>query len=202
MITLYHSPVSRSTRLIPLAYELDIMDQLDIRIVSIQRFDGSGQPDPSNPHPEGKVPLLVHDGEMIWETAAIILYLTDLFPQKRFAPLVGEAKRGSYLSWLAYYGDVVEPTIVFSRIGLEHPLLHTTFRDFNAVIKRLSSALSESDFLLGPQYSAADLLMSSPFHWFREAIPENPAIRDWVGRCAARPSMQAAADFDGRHAAT
>ncbi|WP_111430451.1 glutathione S-transferase family protein [Rhodobacteraceae bacterium DSL-40] len=202
MLTLYHAPVSRSTRLIRLAYELDIMEQLDIRIVSIRRFDGSGQPDSSNPHPEGKVPLLVHDGEMIWETAAIILYLTDLFPHKRFAPLSGEAKRGSYLSWLAYYGDVVEPTIVFSRIGLEHPLLHTTFRDFNAVLQRLSSALSDSAFLLGPEYSAADLLMSSPFHWFREAIPEDSVVRDWVERCATRPSMQAAADFDERQSAT
>ncbi len=78
MLTLYHSPRSRSSRIIRLIDELDIWTEVDIRIVSITHSDGTGEHDPNNPHPEGKVPLLVHDGVEIWESNAIILYLTDL----------------------------------------------------------------------------------------------------------------------------
>ncbi|MCY0152754.1 glutathione S-transferase [Hoeflea alexandrii] len=82
MLTLYHSPQTRSSRIIRLLIELGVLDQVDVRIVTVTRQDGSGGADPSNPHPEGKVPLLVHDGVELWESNAIIVYLTDLFAEK------------------------------------------------------------------------------------------------------------------------
>ncbi len=53
-------------------------------------------------HPEGKVPVLDHDGTLITESPAVVLYLSDLFPAAGLAPVVGNAARGSYLAWLAY----------------------------------------------------------------------------------------------------
>lgn len=129
MLTLYHAPHSRSTRIVQPAVELGIIEQIEVRIVSIPRQDGSGGADPANPHPDKKVPVLVHDGEMIWESPAIIVYLTDMFPESGFAPLPGEQGRGTYLSWLAYYGDVIEPALIFQMAGLKHPLLDVTFPD-------------------------------------------------------------------------
>lgn len=101
MLTLFHAPRSRSTRIITLLRELDAIDKVAIEIVDITRSDGSGRKDLKNPHPEGKVPLLEHDGVFIWESIAIIQYLTDLFPQKKMAPAPGDPQRGRYLSWLA-----------------------------------------------------------------------------------------------------
>jgi glutathione S-transferase len=51
MLTLYHAPQSRSSRIVRLLIELDVLDQVDIRIVTVARQDGSGGADPSNPHP-------------------------------------------------------------------------------------------------------------------------------------------------------
>ncbi len=198
MLTLYHAPRSRSSRIIRLIDELGIMDKIDINIVTIPRQDGSGGRDPKNPHPEGKVPLLVHDGVDIWETPAIILYLTDLFPNAGFAPSVGDPKRGAYLSWLAYYGDVVEPVLICQAAELEHPYLSATFRNMSAVANRLSRALSQSPFLLSEAFTAADLLLSSPFTWFPEATPDVPAIRDWVNRCEAQPSAERLIAFESK----
>lgn len=198
MLTLYHAPQSRSSRIIRLIDELGIMDKIDIEIVTIPRQDGSGGRDPKNPHPEGKVPLLLHNGVEIWETPAIILYLTDLFPDAGFAPTIGDPKRGTYLSWLAYYGDVVEPVLVCQAAGLEHPYLSATFRDMPAVADRLSHALSQCPFLLGDTFTAADLLLSSPFTWFPEATPDVPAIRNWVGRCEAQPSAERLIAFESK----
>lgn len=196
MLTLYHAPLSRSSRIVWLAYELGIMDKIDIVTVTTRRRDGSGGPDPRNPHPEGKVPLLVHDGAEIWESSAIILYLTDLFPETGLGPAVGDPLRGPYLSWLAYYGDVVEPVLVLHAAEVEHPLLATTFRGMGELASRLSTALAGSPFLLGERFTAADLLLSSPFTWSPDWIPDVPAIRDWVSRCGAQPSAAQMAEFD------
>jgi glutathione S-transferase len=36
--------------------------------------------------PTGQVPVLDHDGRIVWETLAILEYLNDLFPEKRLWP--------------------------------------------------------------------------------------------------------------------
>lgn len=200
MLTLYHAPNSRSSRVVRLLMELDILDQVDIRIVSVVRNDGSGGADPANPHPEGKVPLLVHDGVEIWESNAIMVYLTDLFPAPGFGRSVGDPDRGSYLSWMAWYGNVLEPVIIFAAAGLSHPFLDVTFRGVPEAVARLTAQLKKTPFLLGEQISAADLLLISPYVWFPESTPDEPVIRDWIARCQARPSARQIEEFDAAHA--
>src|ERR1700761_6678581 len=101
MITLFHAPRSRSQRFLFLLEELGA--PYEIKTVTIRRADGSGAIDPLNPHPHGKTPA-IRDGEtVVFESTAIALYLTDKFPQAGIGPVVGDAGRGAYLSWLAYY---------------------------------------------------------------------------------------------------
>jgi glutathione S-transferase len=195
MLKLYHAPHSRSTRIVSLIDELGA--DVAIETVTIARRDGSGGHDPKNPHPEGKVPLLDHDGTLIWESAAIILYLTDMFPQAGLGPQPGDPDRGPYLSWLAWYGDVVEPVMILHNVlQIEHPVLTTTFRGPDEVVARLSAALEKAPYLLGERFSAADLLLHSPYAWFREATPDVPVIRDWVARCMDRPAARRTAERD------
>lgn len=54
MLTLFHAPQSRSSRIVTLIDEMGIGDKIEIKHVSIPRQDGSGQRDPANPQPEGK----------------------------------------------------------------------------------------------------------------------------------------------------
>ena len=109
MLTLYHAPRSRSFRTLWLLEEIGA--PYELKVVNIRRGDGSGAADASNPHPLGKVPALVHDGRLVFETSAIALYLTDLFPQAGLGPKIGDNERGAYLSWLAYYSGVFEPSL-------------------------------------------------------------------------------------------
>ncbi|EYD75192.1 Glutathione S-transferase [Rubellimicrobium mesophilum DSM 19309] len=198
MLTLYHSPRSRSTAILTLLAAMDALDRVEVREVSITRFDGQGAPDPRNPHPEGKVPLLVHDGVAIWERAAILLYLTDLFPESGLGVPAGDRLRGRYLSWLAWYAGVMEPVMIHDAAGLAHPFLSATFRGMAEMRDRLSTALAEGPWLVGDRYTAADLLCSSPYLWFRDLDPGCERIRDWVARCAAHPARAAALERDER----
>lgn len=53
-------------------------------------------------NPNGKVPLLVHDGTPIWESAAITLYLGEIFGvAKGLYPAPG-IERGEAMKWVIW----------------------------------------------------------------------------------------------------
>ncbi|MBD3786821.1 MAG: glutathione S-transferase family protein [Sphingomonadales bacterium] len=198
MLTFYHSPNSRSTSILALIHELGALDQVQVRLVDIPRQDGSGRRDPANPHPEGKVPFLTDGADWVRERGAIVAYLCERFPQAGLAPMPGEALRGRFLSWLSYYQGVMEPVVLGEMMGVSHPMFRATYRDSATMAERLAEALAEGPYLLGERFSAADLLLHSPFAWFPDLCPDVPVIRDWVARCAARPSMAWAQEHDQR----
>ena len=189
MPILYHTPMTRSSGIRTLIREMGV--DVDIRTVSVVRNDGSGAPDPANPHPEKKVPYVVDGDEQLRERAAIMLYLTDMYPEGGIGPAVGEPGRGAYLSWLAYYQGVMEPVIILKVAGIESPIVQATLRDFDAMVQRLEETLSKGPWLLGDNYSAVDILCSSPFEWLPDLVPSAPVIQDWLTRCAERPAAQA-----------
>src|SRR5579872_2018756 len=118
MLTLYHAPRSRSSRMVWLLEELGT--PYTLKVVNIRRADGSGAADPTNPHPHGKVPALTDDGAMIFESPAIALYLTDRFPDAKLGPRVGDQDRGAYLTWLAWYTGVFEPSLTAKFLKVQH----------------------------------------------------------------------------------
>ena len=184
MPTLYYAPKSRSDTVVALVRMLSA--DIELREVSIPRQDGSGRRDPANPHPEGKVPYLTDGEDAVRERGAIMLYLTDAYPAAGLGPLPGEAGRGAYLSWLSYYQGVMEPLLILKWADVSHPAITAGLRDFDTVIERLAEALRRGPWLLGERFSAADMLCASPFLWFTDMMPTDPAIRDWAARCAER----------------
>jgi len=198
MLTLFHSPESRSVTILQLIEEMGIQDQIDIRTVTIPRMDGSGGRDPANPHPEGKVPALLHDGQIITERAAIMLHLTSLFPDTGLAPKVGTPDWGVFAGWLAWYQGVLETVVIFEAAGIEHPWLFAAVRDHKTATLRLRAALEKGPWIMGDSFSAADILLHGPYAWFREATPDDPLIRDWVERCMARPASVKVRERDAR----
>ncbi len=196
MLTFFHSPWSRSTRVLGLLCAMDRLDAVDLRVVSIRRQDGTGERDPRNPHPEGKVPLLVEDGVAIWESAAIMLHLTDLFPEAGMGVPAGEPGRGRYLSWMTWYAGVVEPVLILEAAGIQHLHLTAALRGLDEVQARIGQALAEGPWLMGDRLTAADLLLASPFQWFGDLDPGGDAARDWVARCETIPGLDRAQALD------
>ncbi|WP_437905060.1 glutathione S-transferase family protein [Sorangium sp. So ce327] len=187
MITLFHAPQSRSSRIVWLLEELGA--KYELVYTNIPRMDGSGAADAANPHPDKKVPALVHDGALVTESIAILLYLTDLHPEAGLAPRVGDPLRGAYLTWLAWYTGVVEPVITFEFAKVaDNPALVHTFRGRAEVHERIASALAKSEYILGDEFTAADLLFASLGQWFRPGLPPGQRVDDYLAKCAARPA--------------
>lgn len=189
MLTLIHAPNSRSTRVLQLIHEMGIADKIKIKPVGIIYRDGSGAPDRANPHPEGKVPVLIHDGTVITESGAIMLYLTALFPDSGLAPKPGTPQRGTYLTWVFWYQGVMEPVMMAAAMGINHPGLHCNFRGVEEANARIRTALQNGPWLCGETYTAADLICGSAYTFFPQFLPDEPAFQDWVSRCAGRPSL-------------
>ncbi|ROU01308.1 glutathione S-transferase family protein [Histidinibacterium lentulum] len=198
MLTLYHSPHSRSTTITAALCAMGVADRVETRLVTIPRVDGSGGRDPANPHPEGKVPLLVHDSVEIWERGAILAYLSELFPDAEAICPPGHPERGTFLSLLAWYGAVMEPVLICEAAGVRHEWITAAIRGPGEVAARLSRQLRGRDWLLDCGYTVADTLLHGPFAYFPEAVPDDPAIRAWVARCAGHPASVAALEQDSR----
>jgi glutathione S-transferase len=189
MITLYHRPQTRATRFIVLLEELGA--PYTIRTVTLRQRDGSGGPDPANPHPHGKVPAISDDGVVVFESPAIALYLTDKFPQNRLGPLVGDPLRGPYLSWLAYYGGEFEPAFMCKFMKIEAPRPTAGWASLEEVIPAILARLERGPYLLGDTFTAVDVLYGSSFALFGKSdmLPKSPLIEAYARRFTDRPAV-------------
>lgn len=186
MLTLFHAPQSRSTRMLWLLEELGI--PYEIRPVSIFRpLTREGAGDPANPHPDKRVPALVHDGRLLAESQAIVLYLLDAFPETGLAPAPADPGRAEYLTWLAWYLGEMEPAM-FAAMAGELDESPQKRRNHELVVDRVEGALARGPFLMGEDFSGADFLVSSALAFGRHAFPESAAIDAYVERCRSRPA--------------
>lgn len=195
MLTLFHAPRSRSSRLVWLIEELGAdcrIEYCDIR----RMMDGAGAPDPRNPHPDGKVPALIHDGSLVTESAAIALYLTDLHPGANLGASVGSPDRGAYVTWLAWTAGEMEPAFWGKINGTAEtdPLAKARYE---AAVGRLIGALEKGPYLMGERFTAVDVMIASALAWGREYVPESALIDAYIARVSARPANARAMEKDG-----
>lgn len=191
MLTLFHAPKSRSTRMLWLLEELGA--PYEVHKVTIRRQGGVGEPDFANPHPHGQVPALRDDGVLITESSAIALYLTDKFRETPIGPAVGDPTRGPYLTWLAYYAGVLEPVITARFSGRSG---EAEDRSYEIMDAQLKGALEKGPWLLGDDFSAADILFISLLQFARQMLPPHAVYDDWVARAQARPAFARAIQKD------
>ena len=197
MLTLYHSPKSRSFRIVWLLEELGLPYAL--KTVPIRRSDGSGEdagPAYRKIHPHGKVPAIVHDGTTVFETSAIALYLADLKPEAGLAPKVGEPLRGPYLTWLAYSPSVLEPALVCRFMKIDHVPGAMGWAPLEEVASFIDRALSPGPHILGEGFSAADIVLGGGVPYISQLLGPTAQRDAYVERLAARPAYRRAQELD------
>jgi glutathione S-transferase len=188
-ITLFHSPQSRSSAALTLLEELGT--PYELRLLNMKAGE-QRQSAYLAVNPLGKVPAILHRGELITEQVAIFLYLAELFPEVGLAPQIGHPLRGPYLRWMVYYAACYEPGIVDRAMKREPaPLAMSPYGDFGTMLGTLIGRIAASPYLLGEAFSAADLLWGMALQWgtMFGMVPADPVISDYVARVTARPSF-------------
>jgi glutathione S-transferase len=186
MLTLYHAPQSRSTRLIWLLEELGA--DYAIRYVTIRYNDGrGGAPDPANLHPDKKVPALVHDDALITESTAMTIYLCDLYPPAGLAPTVGDPDRGPFLTWMCWNDNELGAAVLARMFGQgDTPMVRA---GYDAAVRRLTAALEAGPYLMGETFTAVDVMVGPLLAFGRKHLPESDAIDAYVARITSRPAF-------------
>jgi glutathione S-transferase len=198
MITLYHSPQTRSGSIVWLLEELQAPYQT--KVVDFRRADGTGARDASNPHPHGKVPALVDGDETVFEGSAIALFLTDKYRTKKLGPAVGDPKRGEYLSWLAYRPGVMEPAILSRRFEIRHVYGAMGWAPADEVEEVLNRHLGSRQYFLGDAFSSLDILLGGGLHFLMLAkmIKETAVLAAYAARITDRPAYRKMIETDKR----
>lgn len=187
MLKLYHCPRTRSSRFVWLLEEIG--EPYTLEIIDI-RAEGGVPESYRAIHPLKKVPALEHNGEIVTESAAIALYLTDAFPKAGLGPQVGEPGRGQYLSWLAYYAGVVEPALMAKVANVQNiSKFSAGWGDPELMCQRLADAVEQHPYILGDRFSAVDVLIGSTFQIAGQFLPQTEAVEAYKQRLAARPAF-------------
>jgi glutathione S-transferase len=193
MITLYHAPRSRSSSIVWLLEEIG--EPYKIERTSIVYGNGQGAPAPESYrriHPHKKVPAIDHDGTIVFESAAIALYLADAFPKARLAPAIGNEKRAAYLTWIAYYAATMGP-IITARFRCWDTDAPTGFGVFEDMEEYLAHALETHPYIVGEDFTTADVLVGGAVGFFKGTfLPARQIYDDYVERLADRPARQRA----------
>jgi len=152
-------------------------------------------------NPMRQIPTLVlPDGEVMTESAAILIYLADLHPSAGLAPAVNEASRAQFLRWMSYVSSAIyslhwiKPDV--SRVGAPESARESVI---DAVHERIAFCwanmdrqLSPGRYLLGDRLSVLDLYVSvvSRFGPWRERFYEtSPCMTPVIRRVDADPRL-------------
>jgi len=145
-------------------------------------------------NPMGKVPGLKDGDAMMGEVAAICAYIGDRYPNAKLAPPIGDPRRARYLQWLFFNGNIEAAiTQVFTKIQM--PPRTAGWGDATQVFDVLDAALEKGPWILGEQFTAADIVIGSGVHFAVRAfkmVPTRPAFERYLDLCEARPAYQRA----------
>jgi glutathione S-transferase len=198
MIKLYGVPGSRAFRCLWMLEELG----LEYENVPVNFATGdTRKPDYLKINPNGHIPALDDDGVVLFESLAINLYLArkyggDLWPNT-------VADEGRAYQWSVWaMTEAEEPLLT----AMMHRMLYPEAqRDaakgddaaqrFEAPLAVLDAALAGRDYLLGGDFSVADLNVASVCAWTRLAridISGSKHAAAWLQRCTSRPSVKRA----------
>jgi len=146
-------------------------------------------------NPMGKVPAL-QDGEAtMGEAAAICAYVAERCPEAKLAPPVGDPRRAKYLYWLFYGPSCIEPAIIQIFTKIQVPTSTAGWGDATQVFDVLDRALEKDPWLLGDDFSAADVAIGSGLNFAVrqfKMVPARPSFDRYIDRCEARPAFQRA----------
>jgi glutathione S-transferase len=196
-LTLYHAAPSRSSIVRWMLEELG--EPYELQVLSLTNGEQLA-PGYRAVNPMGKVPALKHGETVVTEAAAICTYLADEFPQAQLNVPIGDPRRGTYLKWLFFAPSCVEPAITDRAFPRKEEARRAMlgYGDFDTVMNVVAGAVEPGPYLMGDQFTAADVVLGSTLRWgmMFGLVPKRPEFVAYVGRLEQRPALQRATALD------
>ena len=207
MLKVFGTKASRASRALWMCRELGIPHEH----VEVHFADGSNHTaEFLAVNPNGKIPAIDDDGFLLWESMAINIYLA----KKHGSPLLPRDLQQEMLvlQWSFWAMTEVEKpllNVMLQRLVLpegspaanylrernpkdpvaEQQSLEALEKPFSILEKQLEGR----DYLLGADFTVADLNVASVMAWAMGAkldLSGRPNVQRWLKRCTSRPAMR------------
>ncbi len=193
-LRLFYAPRTRASRPRWLLEEMGLPYEL-------VRFDPKNKPSGYEAlHPLSHVPVLQDGDFVLFESAAIILYLADKDPAQRFIGAPGTPERGHCYQWMFYLMTEVEPQVsAYENQAVRAPQpdparVEAIRTPLNGSLRGLASGLAEKPFLLGDQLNAVDIVAGAILAWAHalKLLGDFPTLIAYTERLMARDAYKRA----------
>jgi glutathione S-transferase len=197
-LKIYGIPASRAFRPLWAAHELG----LDYENIPIHYADGSSKTAEFLAiNPNGRIPAMDDDGLILFESMAITLYLArkhggGLWPESP----EDRARAEQWTFWAV--AEIEKPliTVIFNRLMLpedqrDEAKAVAAIAEVQGPFRVLDGALENSDYLLGEQFTVADLTVAAVMSvaWrCKLDLSAVPNVAAWLPRCLSRPAVSQA----------
>lgn len=200
MLTIYGISASRAFRNLWLLEELGLAyrhEPVDYRT------GATTSPEMLALNPNGHIPVLTDDGLVLYESMAINLYLASRYATDTTLWPTDIAQQGLTYQWSFWVMSEVELSLL--SVLMHKRVMPQAQRDPNKVSRHtgllnkpfavLEHGLTQHDYLLGDDFTLADLNVAGVLSWARAArmdLNDFPHLIAWVKRCMARPAFRSA----------
>jgi glutathione S-transferase len=200
-LKIYGIPRSRAFRAMWLAAELG----LDYDNILIDTTGQSREPSFLAINPNGHIPTIDDNGFVLWESMAINLYLAKKHGLGTLYPsaLEDEARawQWSFLGLTEIERHVLNAMFhraIYPEDKRDAAAADESEKAMQAPLKVLDGAVSKTPYLIGGDFTVADLNVASILSWARPGridLGPFPKAADWLSRCAMRPAAKTARDL-------
>ena len=196
-LRIYGIARTRAYRVLWMAMELG----LDYEHLPIEIGDaGARSPEFLAINPNGRLPVIVDDGFVLFESLAITLYLAKKHSLGKLYPatLEGEAKAWQWSFWAI--AEVDRGVNIWSLHAVRLPpeernasLREEALKVIAGPFQVLDAALAKTPYLLGSDFTVADLNVAAVISRAIEMdLSATPHLKAWLRRCLDRPAARAA----------
>jgi len=151
-------------------------------------------------NPNGRLPVIVDDGFVLFESLAITLYLAKKHGYGRLYPatLDGEARAWQWSFWAI--AEVDRGVNIWSLHAVRLPpaerdvsLRDEALKVVASPFKVLDAAVAKQPYLLGNEFTVADLNVAAVISRAADMdLSAVPNLKAWLMRCLDRPAARAA----------
>ncbi|MBL1321282.1 MAG: glutathione S-transferase family protein [Methylophaga sp.] len=199
MIKIYGKSGTRSTRVLWALEEAGA----DYEFITVDLGKGEAKQDAYlKLNPGAKVPSLVHNDLVLTESAAICTYIGDLFPDSKLVPAYNSSERAIY-NQSCYFAMTELEQALWSmakhRFALPkefriRDMITTATYEFEKALDVFSVCLGDREFLVGDNFTCADLITASILKWAAQGGKRARSLRhdnveQYLGRILSREAF-------------
>ena len=184
MLTVHHLGKSQSERIVWLCEELEL--PYELKRYARDSVTMLAPPDYKALHPIGAAPVITDGDLVLAESAAVVDYIIAKYGNKRLQLASADPDFAHYLYWFHFANGTLQAqmgrNMILNRLNLppDNPILQAGRMRVDRAFDLVNGRLGGADYLAGPEFTAADIMMGFSLTTMRYFMPYD------IGRCPIR----------------